>query len=60
VTHKGHRRKIVPEDQPTSRLGRITPMKVLASDSVDLNDRTFKRNMLAEMKAAWKKHWSDL
>jgi antitoxin (DNA-binding transcriptional repressor) of toxin-antitoxin stability system len=60
VTHKGRRLKIVPEDQPTSRLGRLTPMKVLRSDNTDINNRALKDKMLAEMKAAWKKDWSDL
>jgi antitoxin (DNA-binding transcriptional repressor) of toxin-antitoxin stability system len=60
VTHKGQRFRIAPENQPASRLSRITPMEILASEAPDLNDPVLKAEMLAEMEKAWERDWTIL
>ena len=59
-THKGRRIKIVPEDQPTSRLSRITPIEIINHEMPNLNDAARKAEVLAEMEKAWKKDWETL
>ncbi|MGD0629060.1 MAG: hypothetical protein ABR987_06900 [Terracidiphilus sp.] len=60
VTHKGRRVKIVPEDQPPSRLGRITPMEVMVDPKFDMDDPAFKAEWLSEMEKEWEKDWAGL
>jgi hypothetical protein len=60
VTHKGKRFRIVPENQPASRLSRITPLDILNPEGPDLNDPALKAEMMAEMEKAWESDWSIL
>jgi hypothetical protein len=60
VTHRGRRFRIAPEDQPASRLSRITPMEVLSSESSQLNDPAFAAETRDEMKKAWESDWFTL
>jgi antitoxin (DNA-binding transcriptional repressor) of toxin-antitoxin stability system len=59
-THKGRRIKIVPEDQPTSRLSRITPIEIVNPELPNLDDAARKAQMMAEMEKAWEKDWEEL
>ena len=52
VRHKGRRLKLVPEDQPTDKLSRITPLEIIAS-GVDLEDDSWK----VSMSEAWERKW---
>jgi hypothetical protein len=60
VRHKGRRLKLVPEDQPGSRLSRLTPMRILNPASSNLNDPALKAEAMAEMERAWERDWSIL
>ncbi|MGD0940875.1 MAG: hypothetical protein ABR905_14305 [Terracidiphilus sp.] len=59
-THRGRRIKIVPEDQPASRLSRITPIEIINSEMPTLDDVARKAQMMAEMEKAWEKDWESL
>jgi len=59
-THKGRRIRVVPEDQPASRLSRITPIEIINPEMPNVNDASRKAEMLAEMEDAWKKDWESL
>jgi antitoxin (DNA-binding transcriptional repressor) of toxin-antitoxin stability system len=59
-THKGRRIKIVPEDQPASRLSRITPIEIVNPEIPALDDAARKAQMMAEMEKAWEKDWETL
>ena len=52
VKHKGRRLRLVPEDQPTDKLTRITPLEIIAS-GVDLEDASWKGSMME----AWERKW---
>ena len=56
VTHKGHRFKITPDNRPSSRLSRITPLEVINPESPELNDPSLQE----EMVRAWERDWSTL
>lgn len=56
VVHKGRRFRLVPEEGPGSRLGRITPLEVVNPDSPDMNDAQLRE----EMARAWEKDWATL
>lgn len=56
VRHRGRRFKIAPDDQPGSRLSRITPLELINPESPELNDRSLHE----EMVRAWEKDWSNL
>ena len=56
VSYKGRRFRIAPEDQPSSRLDRITPLEVVNPAGRQLNDPSLKE----EMTRAWEKDWSEL
>ena len=58
-THKGRRLKVVPEDQPVSRLSRITPMEILNSEFADLNSHASNAEIEVETKAETKKAWES-
>jgi len=60
VRHKGRRLKLVSEDQPGSRLSRLTPMRILNPASCNLNDPALKAEAMAEMERAWERDWSIL
>jgi antitoxin (DNA-binding transcriptional repressor) of toxin-antitoxin stability system len=59
-THKGRRIKIVPEDQPVSRLSRITPIEIINPEMPNLLDAKLKAERMAEMEKAWEKDWESL
>lgn len=59
VTHKGRRFKITPDNRPSSRLGRITPLEVINPESPDLNGPS-NPSLLEEMARAWERDWSTL
>jgi len=59
-THKGRRIKIVPEDQPTSRLSRITPIEIINPATSDLLGTERKTEMMAEIQKTWESHWESL
>jgi prevent-host-death family protein len=59
-THKGRRIKIVPEDQPESRLSRITPIEIINPEMPNLLDAKLKAERMAEMEKAWEKDWERL
>ena len=52
VTHKGHRVRLVPENQPKDKLSRITPMQIISS-GVDLEDNSWKAAMMHEWEQKW-------
>ena len=56
VSYKGRRVRIAPENQPASRLDRVTPLEVVNSESPQLNDPSLQE----EMTRAWEKDWSGL
>jgi len=56
VTYKGRRFRIAPENQPASRLARITPLEVVNPEGPKLDDPSLQE----EMTRAWEKDWSDL
>ena len=60
VRHKGRRFRIAPEGKATSRLARITPMAILSSDSLDLNDPALKAEVMTEVETACEADWSEL
>jgi prevent-host-death family protein len=54
VTHKGRRFKLTPdEQQPVSKLDRLTPMKII---NVDVPES----RLWEEMSKAWEKDWDEL
>ena len=59
-THKGRRIKIVPEDQPMSRLSRITPIEIINPATPDLLDAGRKAEMMAEIQKTWESDWETL
>jgi len=59
-THKGRRIKIVPEDQPASRLSRITPIEIINPATPDLLDAGRKAEMMAEIQKTWESDWETL
>jgi hypothetical protein len=59
-THKGRRIKIVPEDQPVSRLSRITPIEIINPETPDLLDPVLKDQRLEEIQKAWESDWEEL
>lgn len=56
VTHKGRRFRIAPERQTGSRLGRITPLEIVNSESAELDTSSLQEDMTR----AWEKDWSTL
>lgn len=52
VRHKGRRLRLVPEDQPTDKLSRITPLEIIANQA-DLEDQSWKISMLEEWDRKW-------
>jgi hypothetical protein len=60
VSHKGKRFRIAAENQPTSRLSRITPLAILNPEAPALNDPDLKADQMAEMEKAWESDWSAL
>jgi len=56
VSYKGRRFRIAPENQPASRLERLTPLDVVNPDNEQLNDSSLQE----EMSRAWEKDWSEL
>ena len=56
VTHKGRRFKIVPDNQPGSRLDRITPLEVINPEFPELSTASLQE----EMVRAWESDWSTL
>ena len=56
VTYKGRRFRIAPEDQPISRLARITPLEVVNPEKSHPDNRALQE----EMKQAWEKDWAEL
>lgn len=55
VVHNGRRFKIVPEDPPASRLGRITPLEVLNPEPPGV-----EKSLREKMECAWRDDWSAL
>lgn len=58
VTHKGRRFKITPDNRPSSRLSRITPLEVVNPESPELDDPSL--SLVEEMVRAWERDWSTL
>jgi antitoxin (DNA-binding transcriptional repressor) of toxin-antitoxin stability system len=56
VTYKGRRFRIAPENRPTSRLARITPLEIVNSEGLGLDDPSLRE----EMTHAWEQDWSEL
>ena len=56
VTYRGRRFRIAPENQPASRLARITPLEVVNPEGPQLSDPSLRE----EMTRTWEKDWSDL
>ena len=56
VSYKGRRFRIAPENQPASRLERLTPLDVVNPDNEQLKDSSLQE----EMSRAWEKDWSEL
>lgn len=56
VTYKGRRLRIAPENQPTTRLARITPLEVINPEGQKLDDLSLGE----EMTRAWERDWSEL
>lgn len=56
VVHKGRRFKVAPENVPSRRLDRITPLEVVNPESPELSDSGLQE----EMTRAWEKDWSSL
>jgi prevent-host-death family protein len=56
VTHKGRRFKIMPDDAPSDRLDRITPLQVVNPDSSEKDEKLLQ----LEMQAAWERDWDSL
>jgi len=56
VSYKGRRFRIAPENQPASRLERLTPLEVVNPETEQLNDPSLQQ----EMSRAWEKDWSEL
>jgi antitoxin (DNA-binding transcriptional repressor) of toxin-antitoxin stability system len=56
VTHKGRRFRIVPDEPPSSRLSRITPLEIINPESSEDDERALQE----EMRAAWEKDWAEL
>ena len=52
VRHKGRRIRLVPEDQPTDKLSRITPLAIIVDDA-RLSDDSWKDSM----KKDWERKW---
>lgn len=59
-THKGHRIKLVPEAEPTTRLSRIAPVEIINPEAPDLLDPARKAERMAEIEKAWEKDWETL
>lgn len=56
VTHKGRRFRIVPDEKPSSRLSRLTPLDVVNPTPVDPAQLTLQQ----EMERAWEADWATL
>jgi antitoxin (DNA-binding transcriptional repressor) of toxin-antitoxin stability system len=56
VTYKGRRLRIAPENQPATRLARITPLEVINPEGPKLDDPSLGE----EMTRAWEQDWSEL
>jgi|SRR5579872_947466 antitoxin (DNA-binding transcriptional repressor) of toxin-antitoxin stability system len=52
VRHKGRRVRLVPEDQPSNKLRRITSMEIITR-GVDIEDGSWKSDVLD----AWERKW---
>jgi len=52
VRHKGRRLRLLPENQPTNKLARITPLEIIASQ-VSFEDNSWKDSMMD----AWERKW---
>jgi hypothetical protein len=52
VRHKGQRVRLVPENQPTDKLSRITPLEIVAP-GVNLEDSSWKGSITD----AWEQKW---
>ena len=59
-THKGCRIKIVPQEQPVSRLSRITPIEIINPEIPNLADAARKAERMAEIQKAWESDWESL
>jgi prevent-host-death family protein len=58
ITHKGRRMRVVPEAGPKTRLARITPLEIVASDGPDA--ATAEPGLRDEMTRAWERDWAML
>jgi prevent-host-death family protein len=56
VTYKGRRFRIAPEDEPASRLARITPMEIVGREQEVAGKSTLRE----EMSEAWERDWAEL
>ena len=56
VSYKGRRFRIAPENQPATRLERLTPLDVVNPETEQLKDSSLQE----EMSRAWEKDWSEL
>jgi len=59
-THKGRRIRIVPDDQPASRLSRIAPVEILNHETPNPFDAARKAENMAELEKTWQKDWEAL
>lgn len=59
VRHKGRRVRIVPEGPAPDKMGRITPLDVIAPGA-DLEDGAWKANMMREWEQNWERQLGSL
>lgn len=52
VKHKGRRVRLLPENQSTSKLSRITPMEIIAP-GVNFEDSSWKSVLMSEWERKW-------
>jgi prevent-host-death family protein len=56
ITHRGRRFRIVPETPAGTGLDAITPLQIVNPNGPDLDDPTWKQEMMRE----WESDWADL
>ena len=56
VIHKGCRLRLMPETVPTDRLSRLTPLQVINPKAPDLEDESWKQEMIKD----WEEDWATL
>ena len=60
ITHKGRRLRIVAESLPATRLARLTPLQIVALDSLEPPPASENDDLRDEMTRAWERDWAAL